>query len=266
MTTPLIDIGFNFTNKVFRRDEGAVLARALEAGVTRMIVTGTDIEHSEAALTLADRFPEYLYATAGIHPHHARHYQSGDLDHLTELLGHPRAVAVGETGLDYNRNFSPPEAQRRAFEAQLRLAAQLRRPVFLHQRDAHEDFISLLSRHRADLVGAVVHCFTGDAEELAAYLDLDLHIGITGWICDERRGGHLRDLVASIPRNRLMIETDAPYLLPRDLADKPKDRRNEPMFLPQILNAIARSRREDPEQLAKQITATTVRFFVLPAT
>jgi TatD DNase family protein len=262
----LIDVGFNLTNKVFRRDEDAVLTRAVEAGVSRMIVTGTDIAHSQAGLALVDHYPEYLYATAGIHPHHARHFQSGDLDHLSEILRHPRAVAVGETGLDYNRNFSPPEVQRQVFEAQLGLAAQLRLPVFLHQRDAHEDFISLLSRYRSDLVGAVVHCFTGDAEELAAYLDLDLHIGITGWICDERRGLHLRDLVASIPLNRLMIETDAPYLLPRDLPDKPKDRRNEPMYLPHILHTVARSRSEDPEQAARQITATTERFFRLPAT
>lgn len=260
---PLIDIGFNFTNKAFRRDEDAVLTRALEAGVTRMIVTGTDIPHSEAALALADRYPECLWATVGIHPHHARDFQSADLTPLKALLSHPRAVAVGETGLDFNRNFSPADDQRRVFEAQLELATDLHQPVFLHQRDAHEDFVSLLFRYRPALVSGVVHCFTGDAEELAAYLDLDLHIGITGWICDERRGQHLKELVRTIPLDRLMIETDAPYLLPRDLTDKPKDRRNEPMFLPQVLSAIAHSRGEDPEQVALQITAATERFFGL---
>lgn len=261
----LIDIGFNFTNKAFRRDEEAVLTRAREAGVTRMIVTGTDIVHSEAALALVDRYPESLWATVGIHPHHAREFQSADLARLSALLRHPRAVAVGEAGLDYNRNYSPAHDQRHVFEAQLELATELRRPVFLHQRDAHEDFVSLLSRYRPALVGGVVHCFTDDAEALAAYLDLDLHIGITGWICDERRGLHLKDLVPSIPLDRLMIETDAPYLLPRNLADKPKDRRNEPMFLPQILSTIAHSRDEDPEQVALQIMETTERFFGLPA-
>jgi TatD DNase family protein len=136
--------------------------------------------------------------------------------------------------------------------------------VFLHERAAHEAFAEILARHRGRLVRAVVHCFTGEGDALARYLDLDLHVGITGWICDERRGLHLRDLVARIPSDRLMIETDAPYILPRDVRPKPSSRRNEPAFLPYVLRAVAAARGEAPEVLARTSTETARAFFGLP--
>jgi hypothetical protein len=158
------------------------------------------------------------------------------------LLLHPLVVAAGECGLDYFRNFSPHPDQQRVFRAQLELATRARKPVFLHQRDAHEDFLQILRDYRG--LAGVAHCFTGDAAELAAYLDHGLYIGITGWICDERRGQNLQRLVADIPLDRLLVETDAPYLLPRNLEPKPRTRRNEPKYLPHIVDAIARRRGE----------------------
>jgi len=170
-------------------------------------------------------------------------------------------VAVGECGLDYFRNFSPPAAQQAAFRKQLELAVEVGKPVFLHQRDAHEDFLAILRDYRPRLVGGVAHCFTAGLEEMRAYLDLGLYIGITGWICDERRGLHLREVVRHIPRERLLVETDGPYLLPRDLDPKPASRRNEPMYLPHVLRAIAAARGEDPEELGAITTRNALELF-----
>ena len=172
-------------------------------------------------------------------------------------------VAIGECGLDFNRNYSPRDDQVRCFRAQLALAAELQLPVFLHERDAHDTFLGILREHRSSLTGAVVHCFTGTRVELDAYLSLDLHIGITGWICDERRGRDLVGLMPSIPARRLMIETDAPYLLPRNLPSPPRDRRNEPAFLPAVRDAVAAARGEAPATTAAATTATARAFFGL---
>lgn len=262
--TSLVDIGANLGNKAFREDLDHVLARALDAGVTEIVVTGTSVTGSRRAWEIAERRRERsprLFATAGIHPHDASTYGPDARVALRELCARPEVVAVGECGLDFDRNFSPPDAQRRCFEAQLELAAELRLPVFLHERSAHDDFAEILARHRPHIPRAVVHCFTGTAESLARYLELDLHIGITGWICDERRGTHLRDLVPRIPKDRLMIETDAPYILPRDIRPKPKSNRNEPSLLPHVLRAVASARGESAEELARTTTETARAFF-----
>ena len=260
----LIDIGANLTHESFRHDFDAVLARARKAGVTQMIVTGASREGSEQALELARAHPGVLYATAGVHPHHAVDYDADTDARLRALLRDPMVRAVGETGLDYHRNYSPREAQRAAFEKQLAIAADLGKPLFLHQRDAHADFLALLKTVRDRVPAAVVHCFTDTGEALRDYLALDCHIGITGWICDERRGTHLRELVKAIPANRLMIETDAPYLLPLTVRPLPAHRRNEPMYLKHIAEEIARDRGESFETLAAHTTATAEAFFGLP--
>src|SRR6185437_11005437 len=183
---------------------------------------------------LAQAYPGRLFATAGVHPHHAEGLTDASWPALRELAMAKEVVAMGECGLDYYRNFASRPAQRRAFDRQLALAAESGKPLFLHQRDAHEDFLAALQAHPAVLSRAVAHCFTGGERELDAYLALGLSIGLTGWFCDERRGAHLPALVARIPASRLMLETDAPYLLPRDLENKPRSRRNEPMHLPHI--------------------------------
>jgi TatD DNase family protein len=256
----LIDIGLNLTHDSFDDDRAAVLARAEAAGVTRLIVTGTSVTASAQAAELAASDPR-LYATAGIHPHHASDFDRHSTASLATLLQQPRVVAVGECGLDYYRDFSPRDAQRNAFIAQLELAAELRLPVFLHQRDAHEDFVAELTSRRDRLTGGVAHCFTGGPEELRAYLDLDLYVGITGWVCDERRGAGLRDAIPEIPLDRLLLETDAPYLLPRDLPEKPRNRRNEPAYLPHVLARVAALLDVPAEIVASAAATNTTRLF-----
>lgn len=230
-----------------------------------MVVTGASGTGSHKAIELARAHPGTLFATAGVHPHHATELTPELARDLTELARTTEVVAVGECGLDYFRDFSPRDVQRAAFARQLEIAAKVGKPLFLHQRDAHDDFLAILREHApAVRAGAVAHCFTGTAQELTAYLELGLAIGITGWICDERRGKHLLPLMREIPADRLMIETDGPYLLPRDLDPKPPSRRNEPAYLPHIAAVIARARREPFESFALASTAAARRFFSLP--
>ena len=261
----LVDIGANLTHDSFDRDRDAVLARAREGGVVQMVVTGASREHSPLALQLAQAHPGFLYATAGVHPHHAAEYTDECDAEMRALHAHAEVVAVGECGLDYFRDFSPRPAQRRAFERQLQIGIETQKPLFLHQRDAHEDFMAMMKNFDGRLGPAVVHCFTGSREEMFDYLDNDWYIGITGWLCDERRGQHLRELVKHVPAGRLLVETDAPYLLPRTLRPMPKDRRNEPAFLPHIVEELARDRGEDAAAVATQTTANARAFFRLPA-
>ena len=266
---PLIDIGANLTHESFDADRDAVLQRARAAGVAQVIVTGASREHSPKALELARAHPGVLFATAGVHPHHASEYTAECDAELRALHAHPEVVAVGECGLDYFRDFSPRPAQRRAFELQLQIAADLvaggaGKPLFLHQRDAHADFMAVMKAFDGRLGPAVVHCFTGSRAELFDYLDQDWHVGITGWLCDERRGLHLRELVKHVPAHRLLVETDAPYLLPRTVKPPPSHRRNEPMYLAHIVEELARDRGEDARDTAALTTANARAFFRLP--
>ena len=255
----LIDIGVNLAHDSFDADRQAVIENARAAGVVQMIVTGSSETSTRQAIELARSAPGVLYATAGVHPHHAAELTPETLALLETLAKAPEAVAVGECGLDYFRDLSPRPAQRRAFEWQLEIAARVGKPVFLHQRDAHEDFLAILRAH--SVRSGVAHCFTGTKAERDAYLELGLHIGITGWINDERRGQHLREVVRGIPADRLMLETDAPYLLPRDIKPAPKSRRNEPSFLTHVLRAVGAARGESPEKVAADTTRTARRFF-----
>ncbi|MGH8305660.1 MAG: TatD family hydrolase, partial [Steroidobacteraceae bacterium] len=182
LPAPLIDIGINLAHDSYAGDRDAVIARAHAAGVVQMLVTGSTLASSAAALELARAHRARLFATAGVHPHHAGELTAARYGELVELARHGEVVAVGECGLDYFRDFSPREAQRQAFHRQLELAAQLGKPVFLHQRDAHADFAAILREHGAQHAG-VAHCFTGGAAELQSYLQMGLAIGITGWIC-----------------------------------------------------------------------------------
>ena len=259
----MIDIGLNLSNPQFDADRDAVVQRARQAGVEALILTGTDLSESQAAAQLASCWPGYAFSTAGVHPHDARHWDEHSADALRQLASLPQVVAIGECGLDFNRDFSPRPEQEAAFSAQLALAAELQLPVFMHCRDAHARFVALLEPWLPRLPAAVLHCFTGNGDELAECLALGLHIGITGWVCDERRGEELRTLVPRIPAGRLMIETDAPYLLPRDLSPKPKSRRNEPAFLAHIAATIADLRGEPVEQLLRHTRATSRAFFRL---
>jgi TatD DNase family protein len=263
MTAELFDIGANLTHDTFDVDRDEVIRRAEEAGVLRMIITGGSEQGSRDALSLAEKYPGRMYSTAGVHPHHASDYSDSVHQALMELHGQDAVVAVGECGLDYFRNFSPVADQRSAFQRQLELAEECQLPVFLHQRDAHDDFIEILQPMLAKIPRAVAHCFTGGETELREYISMGLYIGITGWICDERRGAHLQDIVGLIPDDRLMLETDAPYLLPRSLKPKPKSRRNEPHYLREVLRVVARSMGRDEEDIARLSRENAERFFAL---
>lgn len=262
-TSPLVDIGANLTHESFDRDLGDVIARAHAAQVNTMIVTGTDLAHAEQAIALSGQYSG-LFATAGIHPHDASRWNAELAGKMKVLHKHPKVVAVGECGLDFNRNFSTPTEQEHAFEAQLALAVESGLPLFLHERDAGVRMREILAAWRDDISDAVVHCFTADRDTLHGYLDLDMHIGLTGWICDERRGHHLRPLVNDIPLERLMVETDCPYLLPRNLPAKLKGRRHEPALLPWIVKEIAQWRGISEAELGSATTQTAQRFFRLP--
>lgn len=260
-TPPLVDIGLNLAHDSFGPDRHEVVQAALDAGVSHMVVTGSSLASTRAAIALVQSAPARFRATAGVHPHHAAELTERDRPALRELLAAPEVGAAGECGLDYFRNLSSHEDQERAFRLQLELAIECTKPVFLHQRDGHDAFVAILKDYLPRLAGGVAHCFTGQDRELRDYLDLGLSIGITGWICDERRGQHLRELVRLIPLDRLMVETDAPYLLPRDLNPKPSHRRNEPRFLPHIVATLAACRDESLQTVATATTRNALKFF-----
>ncbi len=264
MPRSLIDIGANIAHDSFDDDRSQMMQRAADAGVSRIIVTGSSDESNVRAAELAESAPGLLYSTAGVHPHHASDYSNESDALIRALIKKNVVVAIGECGLDYFRNFSPREAQLEAFRKQLEIAKESGLPVFLHQRDAHDDFVEVLEPALPDLSRAVAHCFTGEGESLKEYIEMGLYIGITGWICDERRGKHLHDIVSIIPDDKLLIETDAPYLLPRSIRPKPKSRRNEPMYLPEVVRVIAEARGQSEDHIATISHANAMRFFDLP--
>lgn len=257
----LIDIGANLAHDSFDQDRDAVLARAIAAGVGTIVVTGSCVASARSALALAHAHPGFLYATAGMHPHHAADLDDAALADFRELAGDPAVLAMGEMGLDFFRDLAPRPVQEQAFQRQLELATELGKPLFLHQRDAHERFLPILRDYLPAVPAAVVHCFTGTGEELDDYLALGLYIGITGWICDERRGLHLRELVRRIPLDRLMIETDSPYLLPRSVRPRPVSRRNEPMHLSAVRDSVAEAMGRDREEITAETAETARNFF-----
>ncbi|MCY3606072.1 MAG: TatD family hydrolase [Gammaproteobacteria bacterium] len=264
----LIDIGANLADASFDVDRDEVIERAAAAGVRHMIVTGTGLDESERALALAEQNSGIFRCTAGIHPHLATRWTDAlqeARERLSAVLGSGLAVAAGECGLDYFRNLSAQDAQRAAFAGQLELAAEHGKPVFLHQRDAHDDFLAILKEHDVSKLGGVAHCFTGGPAEAESYLELGLYIGITGWVLDERRNHELLEAIPLLPLDRVLLETDSPYLLPRHPDVKPrKRRRNEPEFLPYVARALAHKMRVDPEELAAAVRENTHRLFGWP--
>jgi TatD DNase family protein len=262
----LIDIGVNFTNKRFDKDRSEVIQRAINNGISALLVTGTNIEESKKALALCQQFPHYLACTAGVHPHDADHVSANYLEEITELASYPHVKAIGECGLDFNRNFSTPEQQLVVFEHQIALAITLELPLFLHQRDAFEPWFGLLKPALGKVPAMVSHCFTGNKQELDRCLAADMYIGITGWLCDERRGQGLRDIIQHIPLNRLMIETDSPYLTPRTVRPKPKSGRNEPAYLPYVVKAYAEITGLSSQEIIEQSRVNAQQVFDLPMT
>ncbi len=260
---PIFDIGANLGHSSFANDFDEVIERALQSNVTGMLVTGTSLPESQRAAELASQHPGILYSTAGVHPHDAKHFQSGNDEDLKAIAALPQVKAIGECGLDFNRTFSSKAEQITAFEQQIELAIALQLPLFLHERDAYKTQREILASYRDQFTHGVIHCFTGDKQQAFGYLDLDLHIGITGWICDERRGYHLHKFIGDIPLPRLLIETDAPYLMPRV---KPKlklksSRRNEPCTLPYVLAEISKHSPHDSQTIGLATTANAKKLF-----
>ena len=243
------DTGVNLFSTQFALDRDAVLVRAIQAGVSHLLLIGSDLSESEQNIAFCQQHPS-CFSTAGVHPHQAARVDTSWLTLLSELLASPQVVAVGECGLDFNRDFSPRPIQQQVFAEQLQLAKSSAKPVYLHERDAFDTQIAMLLEHQ--ISHGVAHCFTGDSQQLKAYLDLGLYIGITGWVCDERRGQALQQALRYIPADRLLLETDAPYLLPRTLTPKPSSRRNEPAFLPAVASVVAQLTGTDIDTLAAQ--------------
>lgn len=265
----MIDIGANLTAPAFDADRPEVITRARDAGVYDIVVTGTDLVSAAAAADLAAG-QEGLWSTAGVHPHDAKSVAAGWLETVETLAARDEVVAVGEAGLDFHRNYSPPDAQREVFAAQIQLAVRLDMPLFVHDRDSAGETARLLAAHHAVPERVVIHCFTGSRADLDAWLDAGYYVGITGWICDERRGGELRELAPLIPDARLLIETDAPYLLPRTMPRRGPDapvhgRRNEPGFLPWVAREVARCRNTTPEEIGALTARNARRLFQLPS-
>ena len=246
---------------------GALLQPLLEAGLATPEAAAGRFGPGPAAFAreIARAHTGFLYGIACVDPPHASEYTEEADAELRALHAAPEIVAVGECGLDYHRDFSPRPMQRRAFERQLQIGVDTGKPLFLHQRDAHEDFLAILKNFAGRIGPAVVHCFTGSEAQLRECLDAGYYIGITGWLCDERRGLHLREMARFIPAERLLIETDAPYLLPRTVRPPPSHRRNEPMYLRHIVEELARDRHEQVAQTAAASTAAAREFFRLPA-
>jgi len=256
------DICVNLTNQRFASDQEAVIERAINNGVQRMLIVGTDITSSHAAIELCHRYPDHMRATVGCHPHDAKTMDEKAWQQLEDLLASPMVVAVGECGLDFNRNFSEPATQLEVFARQMALASDKDLPVFLHERDACIEMLSILSQYPKPK--KVIHCFTGSEEQAQGYLELDCYIGVTGWVTDERRNQDLVSAIEIIPNERLLIETDAPYLLPKNITPKPKSGRCEPCHLPYVSEKIAELRNTNHDVLVAVTTLNSIKLFNWP--
>jgi TatD DNase family protein len=260
---PLIDIGLNLANHRFALDWPHVVARAHAAGVERFILTGTSLKISrEAALLTEKMAPGTAYFTAGVHPHYASELTSDVLAHLRELLSHANAVAVGETGLDYNRDLSPRNVQRAALEAQVDLACAVNKPLFLHEREAAPDLLAILDNFKDRLPTCVVHCFTGNEAVARQYIERDFYVGITGWVGQKNRNQDLLCALHVIPPERMLLETDAPYLTPPGYAPSIAGR-NEPAALPRVAELLAIARGVPVDQIRADAYAASMKFFGL---
>jgi len=263
----VIDIGINLTDRMLKEDWKAVVHRAIQAGVDRIILTGTSMKSSKESLELAQQWYEEegspnLYVTIGIHPHGAKTWNNKNtLNEMKKLLQHPLAVAVGECGLDYNRNFSSKPAQINAFKQQLLLACELNMPLFLHEREAHQDLIQVLDDVREEskakvLPPIVIHCFTGTEFEAWTYIERGYYIGFTGTICKRDRGAHLRTLIPKLPLERLMVETDAPYM-----GFKKNRRNSEPADCADVAKRLGETMGVSLERICEATTTNAMQFF-----
>ncbi len=257
----IADIACNFTSERFNKDLDEVIKRAIANKITKFGLICSRMSDLNKLLKIYKQYSKSMFYTIGVHPHHANEINDDYLKKLKNVITTNNPHAIGETGLDFFRNLSTYEEQIYVFEEQIKIAIDTNKPLFLHQRDSHDDFIKILRKYSSDISKAVVHCFTGTQGQLDDYLELDCYIGITGWICDEKRNVELRKAIKKIPLEKLMIETDCPYLIPKNLVEKPKNNRNEPTNLNHIINEIAVLMEIDIDILRKQTFENTINYF-----
>ena len=257
----IADIACNFTSERFNKDLDDVIKRAIANKITKFGLICSRMSDLNKLLKIYKQYSKSMFYTIGVHPHHANEINDDYLKKLKNVITTNNPHAIGETGLDFFRNLSTYEQQIYVFEEQIKIAIDTNKPLFLHQRDSHDDFIKILRKYSSDISKAVVHCFTGTQGQLDDYLELDCYIGITGWICDEKRNVELRKAIKKIPLEKLMIETDCPYLIPKNLVEKPKNNRNEPTNLNHIINEIAVLMEIDVDILRKQTFENTINYF-----
>nr|CAG4640953.1 EOG090X080R [Eulimnadia texana] len=281
----LVDIGANLTNSKYSRDLDSVIERAKDAGVRKIMVTGASIQCSKDALRLTRLYPGTLYSTAGVHPHDAKTWTDDCYDVIKELALNPECVAVGECGLDFNRNFSPPDVQLEVFEKQVQLACEIKKPMFLHERDAHDDLVRILEKYRDRLPPTVVHCFTGTSAQAQKYIEMGLYVGLTGFLWKDKSDDGVRAVLEKglIPLDRLLVETDAPFMYPNVRGSKIPPhvkqglterslsflnryctfQRNEPCSLPVTVEMIAAYMKRTPDEVAMATTINAMKLFGL---
>ena len=256
-----IDIACNFTHESFKRNLEEVINNAENAGVEKFVLLCASLTDLDPIKQIQNNAPNKFFISAGIHPHHATETVEINYDQLLSQLQSITPHAIGETGLDYFRNISPPDIQKESFRMHIEIAKELNLPLYLHQRDAHNDFIRIIRENRKNFPKFVVHCFTGTQKELDDYLDLGAYIGLTGWICDAKRNIDLRQSIKNIPIERIMIETDCPYLIPKNLVNKPKNNINEPKYLPHIANEICELIGVEIEEFKSVTSKNAINFF-----
>ncbi len=256
-----VDIACNFTHDSFKDNLEEIIANAELEGVEKFVLLCASLNDLKPIKIIQNKSPEKYFVSAGIHPHHATEIREINYDDLLAKLCSINPNVIGETGLDYFRNISPPDVQRKSFKIHIEIAKELNLPLYLHQRDSHKDFINIIKENRNNFPKFVVHCFTGTQEELNDYLDLGAYIGLTGWICDAKRNIELRKSIKNIPIDRMMIETDCPYLIPKNLPNKPKKNINEPKYLPHIANEIAELIGMKIEELKLATRSNAIEFF-----
>ena len=257
----IADIACNFTSDRFDNDLDEVINQAIVNNITKFGLICSRLSDIDKLLEIYNRYSKDMFFTIGVHPHHANEINEEYLKKLKEVINNNNPHAIGETGLDFFRNLSTYEEQIFAFEEQIKIAIDTNKPLFLHQRDSHDDFIKILRKYSSDINKSVVHCFTGTKEQLNDYIELDCYIGVTGWICDAKRNVELRKTIKNIPLERLMIETDCPYLIPKNLEEKPKNNRNEPTYLNHIANEVATLMKKDINDIREKTYKTSLSFF-----
>ena len=251
----LIDSHAHLGDRAFGKDRAAVIARAFAEGIG-IVTIGSDLRSSREAVRLAARH-RWIWATVGVHPHNAKRVDGAVLGELEELAKHGEAVAIGEIGLDYYRDLSPRDVQRRIFRGQLDLARRVGLPICLHNRESTDDLLAIL-REAGDAHRGVVHSFLGDAELAREFLDLGLHLGIGGPVTYPKNGA-VREAVRTAPLEQLLVETDCPYLTPVPY----RGRRNEPSYVAHVAVEIARLKGLDPEDVARRTTGNAAVLFRL---